>query len=135
MVSTVGNSSSHLEKKLGIKQDFRINILNPPDHYFDLFYQLPPVVMADEGEELDFIHMFCTNFNQLETYYNSVIGHLRKKGILWISWPKKTSTIASELDRDSIRTYVLQRGLVDTKVCAVDKDWSGLKFMYRTKDR
>lgn len=56
-------------------------------------------------------------------------------GMLWVSWPKGSSEIESDLSRDYIREYLLENGLVDVKVCTIDKDWSGLKFMYRIKDR
>lgn len=55
--------------------------------------------------------------------------------MLWVSWPKKSSKVASDLDENIIRDYGLANGLVDVKVCAVDEVWSGLKFMYRVKDR
>lgn len=60
---------------------------------------------------------------------------LTKSGMLWISWPKKTSGVTTDLDENKIRAFGLANGLVDVKVCAVDETWSGLKFVYRTKDR
>ena len=56
-------------------------------------------------------------------------------GMIWINWPKRSSKIETDLSRDPIRNFLLKNGLVDVKVCAVDTDWSGLKFMYRIKDR
>ncbi len=60
---------------------------------------------------------------------------LKKSGILWVSWPKGASKIQTDLKREPIREHLLKTGLVDIKVCAVDEDWSGLKFMYRKEDR
>jgi hypothetical protein len=60
---------------------------------------------------------------------------LTKSGMLWISWPKKASGMVTDLDENKIREYGLANGLVDVKVCAVDDTWSGLKFVYRIKDR
>jgi hypothetical protein len=61
--------------------------------------------------------------------------HLKKDGMLWISWPKKSSKVATDLDENIIRDFGLEQGLVDVKVCAVDEIWSGLKFVVRVKDR
>ena len=60
---------------------------------------------------------------------------LKQNGILWVSWPKGSSKIETDINREIVRSIVLKSGLVDIKVCAVDEDWSGLKFMYRLKDR
>jgi hypothetical protein len=54
---------------------------------------------------------------------------------MWISWPKKSSGVTTDLDENFIRDFGLQHGLVDVKVCAVNEIWSGLKFVYRLKDR
>lgn len=79
---------------------------------------------------------FVFHFIQyLETNVKKYIGALKKDGLLWISWPKGQSTIKTDLKRDWIRKHVLDLGLVDIKVAAIDQDWSGLKFVYRTKDR
>lgn len=61
--------------------------------------------------------------------------NLKKDGMMWISWPKKSSGVTTDLDENFIRDFGLQEGLVDVKVCAVDEIWSGLKFVYRIKDR
>ncbi len=133
---TEGYSGTPLAKKLGIKAGYKVAFLNIPNHYFNLFDTIPEVEEVDlDSLEIDFVHVFVTTMDQLELTSAKVMKSLKKTGMVWYSWPKKTSLIPTELDRDIIRSYVLKAGLVDTKVCAVDKDWSGLKFMFRTKDR
>ena len=87
------------------------------------------------AEAADFIHLFCTSFTQLESIAEQYKKALKKDGMLWVSWPKGKSSIPTDLKRDPIREYFLGIGLVDIKVAAVDEDWSGLKFVYRRKDR
>ena len=84
---------------------------------------------------IDFIHLFCRTLEDLEQHIMPCKVALKKTGMLWISWPKGTSSSATNLKRDPIRDYVLEIGLVDVKVAAINKDWSGLKFVYRSKDR
>ena len=84
---------------------------------------------------LDFIQLFT---NSLEEYYRELPllkKQLKKDGILWVSWYKKASGKKSELTDNIIRNYGLETGLVDVKVCSVDEDWSGLKLVFRLKDR
>jgi len=71
----------------------------------------------------------------LETQLSKLKPLLKKTGMLWVSWPKGASSIPTDIKRDPLREFVLTQGLVDIKVCAVDQDWSSLKFVYRTKDR
>ena len=133
---TAGYSGTPLAKKLGFKEGQKIWFINEPDHYLQLFDSLPDCrYYQRKPQEADLIHVFFTHRKQLENRISKIIAVLSKQGSIWISWPKKSSAIASDLDRDWIRSYVLNQGLVDVKVCAVDEDWSGLKFMYRIKDR
>jgi hypothetical protein len=88
-----------------------------------------------KNQALDFIHLFVVTQKDFENDYLKLKPMLTKTGMLWISWPKKTSGMATDLDENKIRAFGLTHGLVDVKVCAVDEIWSGLKFVYRTKDR
>lgn len=102
-----GYSKTPLGRKLGVKKGFRVLLHNTPKHYFDLFEDWPEEVQL-----------------------------LNKIGRIWISWPKGTSKIETDLNKDLIRDYVLRTtGLVDVKVAAIDQDWSGLKFVYRLENR
>ncbi|HNP06444.1 MAG TPA: hypothetical protein PKN99_02405 [Cyclobacteriaceae bacterium] len=83
----------------------------------------------------DFIHLFVKEKKRFGREFLKLKTELKKDGMLWVSWPKKSSKVASDLDENIIRDYGLANGLVDVKVCAVDEVWSGLKFMYRVKDR
>ncbi|NJB72293.1 hypothetical protein GGR42_002784 [Saonia flava] len=127
-----------LDKKLGIKESSEILVLNSPKKYTDFFVDFPNNVVLNEvagKQEIGFIHVFVKTAQELEHYFSLAKKSLKKNGILWISWPKKTSKIETELDKFSIMKYGQDNGLVDTKVAAIDEDWSGHKFMYRLKDR
>jgi hypothetical protein len=133
-----GYSGTPLVKKLGIKSGFKILLVHPPDHYFDLLEELPVDLTFTEnpGEgPFDFIHLFATEVDQLHKEIPALRSNLNKKGMLWISWPKGGSSIQTDLNGNVVRAEGLRSGLVDVKVCAVDEDWSGLKFVYRLSDR
>ncbi|WP_353779969.1 DUF3052 domain-containing protein [Winogradskyella sp. 3972H.M.0a.05] len=133
-----GYSGTPLEKKLGIKPDFKILLYNAPKHYFNLFSIIPEnLVELDEltPESADFIHIFCKTKEELTSIAETYKSSLKQNGALWISWPKGSSKIVTDLKREPVREHLLSIGLVDIKVAAVDEDWSGLKFVYRLKDR
>lgn len=133
---SAGYSKTPLGKKLGYKEGFRVAYINLPANYFELFSDLPEVTKVDlKDGDIDLIHAFITTIPELDTYGPIIKESLKKTGMVWFSWPKGSSKMPTELNRDLIRTKILDLGLVDTKVCAVDEDWSGLKFVYRTKDR
>jgi len=131
-------SKTPLHKKLGIKSDTEILVLNAPKSYLDFFADFPPNVLINEvenGAQFIFIHIFVKTNEELASFFKIAKDKLKKNGLLWISWPKKSSKIASELDKFVIMRYGLDNGLVDTKVASVDDNWSGHKFVYRVKDR
>ena len=133
-----GYSGTPLAKKLGIKEGFSIILYNQPEYYFKLFTDMPKnleQLEKDQVQDADFIHLFCTSFEELKTVSERYKPRLKPNGLLWISWPKGTSGIKTDLKRDTIREYMLFIGLVDVKVAAIDNEWSGLKFVYRLKDR
>lgn len=135
---SAGYSGTPLSKKLGIKEGFSILLINEPKHYFKLFTDFPEkinILKNQEAESADFVHLFCTSFKELTAVASSCKRSLKKNGALWVSWPKGSSNIQTDLKREPIREHLLAIGLVDVKVAAVDEDWSGLKFVYRLKDR
>jgi len=136
-MTTAGYSGTPLAKKLGIKEGFTVCLVNEPKHYATLFDILPEIILVAEPapKTIDFIHFFCTSIKVFEEQSLYLKTRLKSNGMLWVSWPKGSSSIPTDLSRDVIRSYLLKNGLVDVKVCAVDEDWSGLKFMYRIKDR
>ncbi|MBR9860512.1 DUF3052 domain-containing protein [bacterium] len=129
---------SDLARKLGLQEEQTCYFYNQPAFYFDLLDPLPENLQVQEyleDDTLDFIHAFITSEEELKGEIPLFIKALKKDGMLWISWPKGTSLIPNTLHRELIRLYVLDLGLVDTKVASVDTDWSALKFVYRLKDR
>jgi len=133
-----GYSKTPLFKKLGIKEGFSMLLVNEPEHYLQLFSDLPQnisIIKELDAESVDFIHFFVTSHETLIKDAIQFKKALKKTGMLWVSWPKGTSSIKTDLKREPIREHLLKIGLVDIKVAAIDRDWSGLKFVYRTKDR
>jgi hypothetical protein len=132
-----GYSGTPLVKKLGIKPGQRIALLSGPPGYRKTLGPLPDQVNCAQqlGAKLDFIQLFATTQADLKRRFKEAKGCLAMNGSLWISWPKKASGMATDLNENLIRELGLGLGLVDVKVCAVDETWSGLKFVYRLKDR
>jgi hypothetical protein len=135
-----GYSGTPLPKKLGLKPQFRI-----------AFFQLPGEVKKDlkealfdcrlikegkgESEPLDFGMIFIKGQAEMKEQFPRFARRLVPAGMLWVSWPKKTSGIVTDLNENDVRKIGLLSGLVDVKVCAVNEVWSGLKFVIRVKDR
>jgi hypothetical protein len=130
-----GYSGTPLPKKLGIKEQFRIALLNlPADVKAQLKSALTKCQIA-KGGPLDFAMVFVKTAAELKAQFPRFAKQLAPAGILWVSWPKKTSGMATELNENEVRRIGLEAGLVDVKVCAVNEVWSGLKFVIRVKDR
>jgi len=135
---SAGYSGTPLVRKLGIKAGHRVATVNAPEGFRDLLDDLPPdVVFTDGGitEPLDVIVLFANEMDELERTFPAAAERLKFNGGLWIGWPKKSSPLAGELTGDLVRATGLDAGLVDNKICAIDEDWSGLRFVYRVKDR
>ena len=132
-----GYSGTPLVRKLGIKPESTLFVLNAPKKYFDWVSPMPEGVTVKEklSGKLDFIHLFVTDFQIFKQAFEKGQRFLNDDGMMWISWPKKSSRIQTDLDENIIRDFGLEKGLVDVKVCAVDETWSGLKFVVRVKDR
>jgi hypothetical protein len=132
-----GYSGTPLIQKLGIKPGYTLYIAQPPAAYFDWLSPMPAevVVRSRLSGTFNFIHLFATHEKVFRRQFVRMTRHLDKSGMLWVSWPKKTSKVASDLDENIIRRFGLDQGMVDIKVCAVNEIWSGLKFVYRVIDR
>ena len=132
-----GYSKRSLINKLGIKAGQILCLVNAPNNYNATLGDLPPAANQVDrlNGPLDFIQYFTKSRVELEAEFPGLKQALALDGMLWISWPKKASKIKTDLDENIIRAIGLQNGLVDVKVCAVDDVWSGLKFVYRVKDR
>lgn len=132
-----GYSSTPLAKKLGIKEGSRIGLVNAPKDFETELGELP------EGAEfvrrltssLDLILLFVLTEHALKRDFARLARKLATNGMLWIAWPKKSSGVATDLSFNSVQRIGLDAGLVDVKICAIDDTWSGLKFVYRLKDR
>jgi hypothetical protein len=135
--SPAGYSGTPLVKKLGVKPDARLYVLNAPENYWAMLGELPrnatEVKRAVKGVE--FVHFFATNRRDLEREFPRLQASLAADGRLWVSWPKKTSGVTTDLDETVVRETGLRHGLVDVKVCAVDAVWSGRLFVFRAADR
>lgn len=131
-----GYSRRSLADKLGMKPGMRAVVLGAPDGYPALDGMIR--VELSNGESngaLDFIHLFTNSRAELETAFPKIKAALAANGMLWISWYKKSAKLPTDLDENLVRELGLAAGLVDVKVVAVDERWSGLKFVYRLKDR
>ena len=132
-----GYSGTPLIKKLGIKPGYKIYVYQSPAEYLDWLSPLPEDVTfkAQPGKNLDFIHLFVRDLKTFKKEFTRLKGCIHKQGMVWVSWPKKSSGVSTDLDENNIRDFGLKAKLVDVKVCAVDEIWSGLKFVYRVSDR
>ena len=132
-----GYSGKPLVEKLGIKAGASVAIVNAPKGYDRILGGLPSGVTrkGNAGGPVDFIQFFTREKRALERRFAALARALAPAGMLWISWPKKASGVATDLTEDVIRVIGLAHGLVDVKVAAVDDVWSGLKFVRRVKDR
>jgi hypothetical protein len=135
-MKTAGYSGTPLFKKLGIKAGDRVWFSGNPDGYEAELQKVGEFQLAAKlSSNLDFLHLFTTSRNDLTRHFPKLKSALKPAGMVWISWPKKASGLASDLDENIVRELGLKTGLVDVKVCAVDEVWSGLKFVFRLKDR
>jgi len=132
-----GYSGTPLIKKLGIKEEFKIFLINPPEIFMKLLGKLPQgaIILKDFAENTDYIHLFTKKLDELIYYFPLIKKNMSSSGLSWISWPKKASKVPTEVDEALVRKTGLKTGLVDIKICAVDDIWSGLKFVYRREDR
>ena len=133
-----GYSGTPLVKKLGFKEGFRVGLVNPPKGFERELGTLPTDVKLTVGlltKPFDLILLFADSQRTLQREFLRLAQKLAENGMLWIAWPKKASGVATDLSDNSVRLIGLDAGLVDVKVCAINDIWSGLKFVYRLKDR
>ena len=134
---TAGYSGTPLSKKLGIKSGSRIFLSHAPENYFELVAPLPDAVefVSRITLETDLIHLFETNRASLRKALVIALPQLRQNAAIWVSWPKRSSRLPTDITEDIIRLVALSLGLVDIKVCAVSDIWSGLKLVIRKENR
>jgi hypothetical protein len=130
--ATAGYSGTPLPKKLGIKDGANAAILNAPEGYAKT---LGVNAATELKPDLDFIQFFTKSRAELDKQLPKLRKSIKQDGMIWISWPKKSSKVTTDLTEDIIRDTALALKLVDVKVCAVDEAWSGLKLVIPVKER
>jgi hypothetical protein len=132
-----GYSGTPLPKKLCIKEGARVALVDAPAGFAAVLGALPAgagfVSPARKG--LDVVLLFARSRAGLVRRFESLAARLAADGSLWVAWPKRASGVETDLAEPYVRQHGLDVGLVDVKVCAVDETWSGLRFVYRRKDR
>ena len=126
-----------MPKKLGIKENQRIALVNAPTDFAPTLGALPAGVeiVKQLRAPLDVIVFFTKSESELLKRFGELAAKLSSAGGLWVAWPKKASGVATDLSDGVVRQTGLAAGLVDNKVCAIDETWSGLRFVIRVKDR
>ena len=125
-------------KKLGYKTGMSAYVDGGPSNYISLLTLPADVVVTwlpRTKSEMEFVHLFATSASQLKNKLKSYRKRIVPGRVIWVSWPKKSSGVKSDITEDKIRDLALPMGLVDVKVCAVDEVWSGLKLMIRRAAR
>jgi hypothetical protein len=132
-----GYSGSPLTKKLGIKEGSQVLLVGAPGHLQDLLAPLPEAVEFVSGltESTDIVHIFSTRRAELREALADFRPRLKPTGTVWVSWPKKSAKVPTDITEDTVRELALPLGFVDIKVCAVDEIWSGLKLVIRKELR
>jgi len=130
-----GYSGTPLPRKLGIKPNLRVALVDLPAEVRAELKKALAGCRNDGKGVLDFALVCVKTQAELRKHFGDLKRQLAPTGMLWVSWPKKSSGVASDLDENVVREIGLKAGLVDVKVCAVNEVWSGLKFVIRLKDR
>jgi hypothetical protein len=134
-----GYSGTPLPKKLGIKPGHLVALVEAPEGFGATLGDLPVTTRVSSAARskgpFDVIVLFVKSRARLEKHFDDLAAKLDPAGGLWIAWQKKASGAATDVGEHDVRTLALARGLVDNKVCAIDDTWSGLRVVYRLKDR
>lgn len=132
-----GYSGTPLSKKLGIKSGGCVFIADAPSDYSQRLSPLPEAVrfVSRMTKAVDVAQVFVKRRAKLERALTSLRARMKPEAAIWVSWPKKSSRVPSDISEDTIREVALPMGFVDVKVCAVDKIWSGLKLVVRRQLR
>jgi hypothetical protein len=134
---TAGYSGTPLAKKLGFKPGLRVAAVGAPAQYAKLLAPLPEGVEVGGrvSKSTDIVHLFTTSKAELSKKLEAWLRQLGPDAAIWVSWPKKSAKVPTDITEDTIRAVALPMGLVDIKVCAVDDTWSGLKLVLRKELR
>lgn len=128
-----GYSGTPLVTKLGIREGMRILLVNAPESYAKLVSPVPAGVRFTTrlSSGTDMVHVFAAEKRRLSEALRASLPKLKEDGTIWVSWPKKSAKLPTDITEDSVREVALPLGLVDIKVCAVDDVWSALKLVVR----
>jgi hypothetical protein len=129
-MATTGYSGTTLIKKLGIKPEMKVLLVNTPPDYFKLLEADISKQVIKSGNA-DFVHVFAITRKELDKEFQQLIKKISPAAMIWVSWYKKSAKIPTDITEDTIREIVLPTGWVDVKVCAVSDVWSGLKIVKR----
>ncbi|UYV14694.1 DUF3052 domain-containing protein [Porphyrobacter sp. ULC335] len=132
-----GYSGTPLVKKLTLRDGMRVWFDAMPEHVIDEIdeYALELFFVADPADGIDAAHIFVTERAALQLRLTALRDQIAPDGQIWVSWPKQASGVPTDITEDTIRELCLPLGLVDTKVCAIDETWSGLKLVIRKELR
>jgi hypothetical protein len=132
-----GYSGTPLAAKLGLKAGGRMSLLGAPAGFEELLEPRPDgaVLLRNARPPLDLVVLFESERRPLERRFAALAARLEPAGMLWVAWPKRASGVPTDLSEGVVREVGLAAGLVDTKVCAIDATWSGLRFVHRLSDR
>lgn len=130
-MATVGYSGTPLMKKLGIKPEMKVQLINKPGDYYKLLEAEISDQLIKKNDTPDFVHLFVKSEKEFETEMKKLKPLCKQNPniIIWVSWYKKAAKIPTDVTEDTIRNYALKNDLVDVKVCAVSDIWSGLKLV------
>src|SRR5262245_36105573 len=128
-----GYSGTPLVKKLGIRVGYRVYVEHAPEHYLAMLEPMPEgvTVLKRLAGKVNLIHLFSKERSEVAAKRADYLQRIVPDGVIWVSWPKKAAKVPTDVTEDVIRDIALPLGLVDTKVCAVDEVWSGLKLVIR----
>jgi hypothetical protein len=132
-----GYSETPLAGKLGIKENYRVAVINAPLNFQATLGRLPmgARIVRRLGPSLDLILFFAEGRSALKKSFAKLAARLKPEGMLWVAWPKKSSGVVTDLSFEAVQETGLEAGMVDTKVCAVNEVWSALRFVLRLQDR
>src|SRR5262245_35286099 len=135
--AVVGYSGTPLSVKLGIKAGFEIHLISAPANYLDLVGPLLEgvKVVPRLSKTTDLVHVFTSRKAALATVLQSCRSILKSTAVVWVSWPKKSAKVPTDITENTVRELALPLGFVDIKVCAVTEVWSGLKLVVRKELR
>ena len=136
-VMATGYSGKPLHQKLGLQSGQRVCVIQSPEDYQRLIEGPVPgltIVTTPRGK-LDVAHIFETDAARLQSKLPALMKAIAPNGTIWVSWPKKSSRVPTDITEDTVRRVALPMGLVDVKVCAVNDVWSGLKLVIRKENR